>query len=110
MFFPLFWLRLDFVFFVLELCYWKQANLLPGSRVRPIYEKPPFFFNFLIYVFNVTNKNEVIQGSKSLHLNWIQHLFQFSIVEILKIDEIFVLFLEKPKLEEIGPYFFEWVE
>lgn len=47
------------------LSFWlcKQANLVPGSPIRAVYEKPPFYLNFLIYVFNVTNKEEVISGS-----------------------------------------------
>lgn len=39
-------------------------NLAPGSRLRPFYEKQPFYLHFLAYVFNVTNKDEVIQGSE----------------------------------------------
>ena len=43
-------------------------NVAPGSRLRPFYEKPPFFLNFKAYVFNVTNKEEVMQGSKSFFI------------------------------------------
>lgn len=43
----------------------KQMNVAKDSKVRPFYEKAPFFVNFRIYLFNVTNKNEVLQGSES---------------------------------------------
>lgn len=39
-------------------------TVAPGSKVRQLYEKMPFFFNFRMYVFNVTNKDEMMQGSE----------------------------------------------
>lgn len=39
-------------------------NVAPGSKVRPFYEKAPFFVDFRIYIFNVTNKDEIMQGSE----------------------------------------------
>lgn len=41
----------------------KQMNVAKDSKIRPFYEKAPFFVDFRIYVFNVTNKDEVIRGS-----------------------------------------------
>lgn len=86
-------------------------NLAPGSRLRPLYEKQPFYFHFLAYVFNVTNKDEVIQGSElNSQSNEFLHVF-FSFLWISSSNScFFVLSQEKPKLEEIGPYFFEWVK
>lgn len=34
------------------------------SKIRPFYEKAPIYLDFRIYVFNVTNKDEVLQGSE----------------------------------------------
>lgn len=47
----------------------KQINVAPNSAIRPLYEKAPFFIDFRIRVFNITNKDEVIAGSEchSLH-------------------------------------------
>ncbi|XP_031624944.1 sensory neuron membrane protein 1-like [Contarinia nasturtii] len=57
-----------------------QLNLLPKSQLRPLYVKVPFFLDFRIYVFNLTNPDEVTKGGK-------------------------------PKVQEVGPYFFEeWKE
>lgn len=67
-----------------------------------MYEKPPFFLNFLIYVFNVTNKDDVVNGSE---LNYA--VFLSREINWWNISNIF-LSKEKPKFEEIGPYFFEW--
>lgn len=39
-------------------------NVAPGSELRPLYEKTPFFIHFRLRVFNITNKEEVIQGSE----------------------------------------------
>lgn len=74
--------------------------MAPGSKVRPFYEKTPFFLNFRVYVFNVTNKDEMIQGSE---LNVIDQ--KLKLATLLKLIPLFSI--EKPKLQEIGPYFFE---
>lgn len=52
----------------------KDMNVAPDGRLRPFYEKPPFYLHFLAYVFNVTNKDEVIQGSE---LRYNQNYSQF---------------------------------
>lgn len=39
-------------------------NVAPGSKVRPFYAKAPFFVDFRVYVFNITNKDEIMQGSE----------------------------------------------
>lgn len=51
-------------------------NVATDGDLRDRFTTLPFTLGFSIYVFNVTNKEEVIQGSK-------------------------------PKLQEIGPYYFE---
>lgn len=79
----------------------KQINTKPGplNQVRPVYEKMPFYFNFIVRIFNVTNKEDVIQGSECLFVN------EFSTVKIVLIN--FMRFVGKPNLQEVGPYFFE---
>lgn len=37
-------------------------TLAVDSKLRPMYEKVPIFVDYLLYVFNVTNKDEFIQG------------------------------------------------
>lgn len=58
-----------------------------GSDIRPFYEKTPML-NFRIHLFNVTNKDDVIQGSKSIGS---------SLIELKKVIAIirFYLFLKK---------------
>lgn len=46
----------------------KQMNVSKESKVRPFYEKAPFFVDFRIYLFNITNKHEVIQGSEQFSI------------------------------------------
>ncbi|XP_039956690.1 sensory neuron membrane protein 1-like [Bactrocera tryoni] len=41
-----------------------QLNLKPGSEPRQMWEKFPIALNFSIYVFNVTNPDEVQNGGK----------------------------------------------
>lgn len=42
----------------------QQINLKPGSEIRPLWEKIPFYLDFHIYLFNVTNPDEVSRGGK----------------------------------------------
>lgn len=56
-------------------------NVAKDSKVRPFYEKAPFFVDFRIYLFNVTNKNDVIKGSE---------LFSLFSRKIIKFDKIFL--------------------
>lgn len=42
----------------------KQLNLKPGSEPRKMWEKFPIAVNFSIYVFNLTNPDEVQNGGK----------------------------------------------
>lgn len=37
---------------------------MPGSETRERYTKTTFPIEFKVYLFNITNKNEVIDGSK----------------------------------------------
>ncbi|KAG4081212.1 hypothetical protein HA402_013858 [Bradysia odoriphaga] len=39
---------------------------LPGSKARELYVKSPHPIEFRIYLFHVTNKDEVINGSKPM--------------------------------------------
>lgn len=54
----------------------QQLKLTPGTQMRDMFTEVPFPLDFKIYVFNVTNKDEVNVGGK-------------------------------PKLQEIGPFYFE---
>lgn len=54
----------------------QQITVAPDSAIRSMYTKVPFPIDFRIYVFNVTNKDEVTKGGK-------------------------------PKLQQVGPYYFE---
>ncbi|XP_014214799.1 sensory neuron membrane protein 1-like isoform X2 [Copidosoma floridanum] len=65
---------------ILKFMVHQQVNLKPGSQLRPLWSKFPFALDFRIYLFNVTNAEEVKNGAK-------------------------------PKLHEVGPYYFEeWQE
>lgn len=41
-------------------------NVGPKSTLRPLYTKVPFPLDFKIYVFNITNKDEVFNGGKTI--------------------------------------------
>lgn len=36
---------------------------MPGSELRELYVKTPFFVNFRVYLFNLTNPDDVTKGS-----------------------------------------------
>lgn len=83
-------------------CCWfiqKQMHLGKSSKIRPFYEKAPFYIDFRIYVFNVTNKDEVLKGSE-------YEIFGFLIRNYFNYRRSYLT--DKPKVKEIGPYFFEW--
>ena len=50
--------------FLLELPPKKQINLTPKSAIREMYTKAPFFIDFRVYLFNVTNKDVVQTGGE----------------------------------------------
>lgn len=41
-------------------------NVAPGSDLREMYMKVPFFLDFKIHVFNCTNPDEVTKGIVSM--------------------------------------------
>lgn len=53
-----------------------QLRVTPGTLTREMFEKVPFPLDFRLYIYNVTNPDEVMTGGK-------------------------------PKLQELGPYYFE---
>jgi hypothetical protein len=42
----------------------QQINLKPGGQIRDLFTKVPFPLDFKIYVFNLTNPAEVMNGMK----------------------------------------------
>lgn len=42
----------------------QSVNLKPGSETRQLWEKMPFPLTFKIYVFNVTNAQDIEMGGK----------------------------------------------
>lgn len=59
-----------------------------GSEIRPFYEKTPML-NFRIHMFNVTNKEDVIQGSKSVGF------FQFNSFKLNRYIFFFIFYFAK---------------
>ncbi|XP_014229470.1 sensory neuron membrane protein 1-like [Trichogramma pretiosum] len=49
---------------ILKIAFKKQVALKPGGKVRGIWSKFPFPLDFKIYLFNVTNHEEVEKGAK----------------------------------------------
>lgn len=39
---------------------------MPGSEIREFYTKLPFPIDFKVYLFNVTNKDDVMNGAKPM--------------------------------------------
>lgn len=37
---------------------------MPGTEIRQLWEKAPFAVTFKIYVFNITNPEQVVNGGK----------------------------------------------
>lgn len=54
----------------------QQLRVTPGTLTRGMFEKVPFPLDFRLYLFNITNPDEVMSGGK-------------------------------PKLQQIGPLYFE---
>lgn len=83
-------------------------HVAKGSKMREFYEKTPIFLNFLVYIFNVTNKEEFINGSELSKL-YLYTEFKHNNFQFFQINATFhsEFILEKPRLQEIGPYFFE---
>lgn len=44
----------------------KQLRITPETMARKTFEKIPFPINFRLYLFNVTNKDEVLAGGKPI--------------------------------------------
>lgn len=42
----------------------QNLQLKPGSQMRPMFDKIPFYLDFKIYVFNITNPEEVLVGKR----------------------------------------------
>lgn len=43
-----------------------MVNLKPGTDVRALWSKIPFEIDFKIYLFNVTNPDEIKNGAKPI--------------------------------------------
>lgn len=78
----------------------QQIQLTPNSELRGLYVKVPFYIDFKLFLFNLTNPEEFAQGKLKLVLHrdleyetngWNRDVFLGG----------------KARLEEIGPYFFE---
>nr|QGW45470.1 sensory neuron membrane protein 1d [Bradysia odoriphaga] len=44
----------------------KKIGLKPGTEIRELYTKVPFPIDFRMYIFNITNKDEVTKGAKPM--------------------------------------------
>lgn len=44
----------------------RQTELRPGAEMRAMWEIIPFYLGFKIYLFNITNPNEVLNGNKPI--------------------------------------------
>ncbi len=42
----------------------QKIALKPGSEIRSLYTKVPFPIDFKMYIFNITNADEVTKGAK----------------------------------------------
>lgn len=45
------------------ICIEQAITLKPGSALRDPYTKPPFALDFRVWMFNLTNEEEVIAGN-----------------------------------------------
>lgn len=80
----------------------QQINLTPKSDVRPLYTKVPFFLDFRIYVFNLTNPEEFTEGtSKSNFLFRKNNIHMSDHLEKLILN----LKVKKPKFSKLGHIF-----
>lgn len=43
-----------------------QTRITPGTMTRKIFERIPFALNYKLYMFNITNKDEVLAGAKPI--------------------------------------------
>ncbi|CAO1440533.1 unnamed protein product [Diamesa serratosioi] len=42
----------------------RNLQLRPGSQMRPLFDKIPFPLDFKVYLFNITNPDDVVKGAK----------------------------------------------
>lgn len=75
---------------------------MPGSELRELYVKTPFYLNFRVYLFNLTNPDEVSEGNKK------SSCFMSSSLKCIELNFVSTSG-GKPKVQQVGPYFFELV-